>query len=291
VLWIQPGIESLHDSLLKQINKGNSAIGNIALLKYLQENGIRASWNMLIEIPNHKEKWYLEMANLIPLLHHLQPPSFTPIRFDRFSVYHKNPDRFGIELSPAEGYSYIYPIPFEALDDFAYFFDDKKRMDRVLPVKDALKVLHQELVCWCKLFMREEGPPVLIVDEDKNRSIITDTRSCTDFTKLTLSGLEHIIYKICRHPVKRNIIIKSLKNDYNLTVSDKELYKILKFLQDQKILIQIKDKYLSLANYRPKRPLLSNDDFPGKVRTFTIRARELHKKIEDVWNWFENLDQ
>jgi len=65
VTWVQPGIESLHDDLLKLLNKGNAAINNIALLKYAREFGLRASWNLLYDIPGDGDslntqhlKWY-----------------------------------------------------------------------------------------------------------------------------------------------------------------------------------------------------------------------------------------
>ena len=43
VRWIQPGIESLDDNLLRLIGKGNSAAMNVQLLKWLSEFGIHAA--------------------------------------------------------------------------------------------------------------------------------------------------------------------------------------------------------------------------------------------------------
>ena len=47
VLWIQPGIESLDDRILKLLAKGNSTVMNLQLLKWCCEFGIDVSWNLL----------------------------------------------------------------------------------------------------------------------------------------------------------------------------------------------------------------------------------------------------
>ena len=74
---------------------------NLMLLKWGRELGIRISWNMLVSIPGVPDECYGEMADWLALVHHLEAPQgTTPIRFDRFSPYQQQQDRYGLKLSP-----------------------------------------------------------------------------------------------------------------------------------------------------------------------------------------------
>src|SRR6185295_10755723 len=72
VRWIQPGLETMQDDLLKLLRKGNSAWMNMRLLKWAEELGTQVAWNVLVRAPGEKDEWYAEMAEYLPLLHHLQ---------------------------------------------------------------------------------------------------------------------------------------------------------------------------------------------------------------------------
>ena len=127
VQMLQPGIESMHDEALKLMNKGTTATINVQLLKWCQEFGIRVGWGFLYNLPGESSNWYEETAQWLPLICHLQPP-FTPIavRFDRYSVYHENPEKFGLNLVPNRLYSYIYPLPVETIQDLAYYLKPRR---------------------------------------------------------------------------------------------------------------------------------------------------------------------
>ena len=75
IIWIQPGIESLHTKVLSLMNKGCKAWHNIQLLKWCRQFGMRCIWVLLHDFPGDKDSWYQEMAAMIPLLAHLQPPN------------------------------------------------------------------------------------------------------------------------------------------------------------------------------------------------------------------------
>ena len=49
--WLQPGIESLHDEVLKLLDKGVSALNNVQLLKWGLELGIRLEYYILYGAP------------------------------------------------------------------------------------------------------------------------------------------------------------------------------------------------------------------------------------------------
>src|SRR6185295_14090556 len=93
------------------------------LLKWAEELGTQVAWNVLVRAPGEKDEWYAEMAEYLPLLHHLQPPSaIVSIRVDRFSPYHRNPEEYGLKLTPYKIYSQIYPKGTD-IEGIAYYFE------------------------------------------------------------------------------------------------------------------------------------------------------------------------
>src|SRR5207253_3044818 len=101
---VQPGIESLHDSVLKQMRKGVSALQNIQLLKWCRELSITPLWNILVGFPDESPAAYAQMTQLVPLLSHLQPPgTVSLIRLDRFSPNFSEGDKLGVaKIEPFE---------------------------------------------------------------------------------------------------------------------------------------------------------------------------------------------
>ena len=130
VLQIQPGIESLSDAVLKLMRKGVSGLQNIQLLKWCEELGVVAGWNLLAGFPGESPAEYQRMAKMVPLLTHLQPPeSIGRIRMDRFSPNFAEAERLGFKnVRPFEAYRHIYrSLPEEAIHNLAYYFDYEYR--------------------------------------------------------------------------------------------------------------------------------------------------------------------
>lgn len=123
VVRIQPGIEALHDDLLRLMKKGTSTKQNIALLRYARSIGIVTDWNILSGFPGDSDDWYGEMADLAPLIVHLQPPSGVySLSIDRFSPYFERPEHYGIRnIEPVPSYAEAFP-GCNYLHDLAYHF-------------------------------------------------------------------------------------------------------------------------------------------------------------------------
>lgn len=97
ILDIQPGLESLNDSLLKRVNKKTSLSQNIEILRYASVFNLNILWNMLWGIPGERISEYEEILSLIPYITHLQPPfGIMHLVIARFSPFFKNPEKFGI---------------------------------------------------------------------------------------------------------------------------------------------------------------------------------------------------
>jgi len=80
IMWVQPGIESLHSEVLALMDKGIQGWQNVQLLKWARELGLRLSWSILWGFPGEKDDWYEDMAEWLPALAHLHGPPRRPRR-------------------------------------------------------------------------------------------------------------------------------------------------------------------------------------------------------------------
>ena len=121
---LEVGIESLSTPVLRLMRKGTTALKCVQFLKWARELGIEVIWNVLWGFPGEDPREYQKMADMVPLLAHLQPPnSVGSFRLDRFSPAFEDPDGFGLAaIRPYPSYGYVYDLPEEALAGLAYFF-------------------------------------------------------------------------------------------------------------------------------------------------------------------------
>jgi magnesium-protoporphyrin IX monomethyl ester (oxidative) cyclase len=199
VKFIQPGIESLDDRLLKLLEKGNSTLMNLQLLKWCCELDIDVSWNLLCGIPGESDDWYAKIADWLPSIFHLQPPTgVSRIRYDRFSPYHMRPLDFDLTLEPSRTYPYVYPLAKESLMRLAYSFEDNKRprhMHRAFSEEPGQQRLQFVVMEWNELW--HTSKPVLQVYDDGQRVRFVDTRPCAIQRDWTVEGLEAEVYRMC----------------------------------------------------------------------------------------------
>ena len=265
VRWIQPGIESMHDEVLRHIEKGSTALINVQLLKWTREFGVRVSWNFLAGFPGEKDEWYAEMAAWLPLIAHLQPPQeqspdplwtwrVTQIRYERFSPYHVAPEKYGLSLKPNRYYSYIYPLETSQLQDLAYFFEDETAL--ALPrtgerpdeaSRPGRRALEEWVDHWIRIYWK--GNPLILSMRDENeRLMIIDTRPCALQRVVHLEGREREVYLECDTPKARK------------SFSDQE---VVDSLVQRKLMLELDGKVLSLAVRGDLPAMPRNIDFPG----------------------------
>jgi ribosomal peptide maturation radical SAM protein 1 len=194
VYEIQPGIESLSDHVLDLMRKGTSTLRNVQLLKWCSEHGVTADWNVLYGVPGETADDYESMLNVIAAIAHLQPPTACgPIRLDRFSPYHENPEAFGITgVTPMAPYRWLYPADADALDRIAYYFEftqppGNQNDGYTLRARAAIESWQRS----------QRGTLTQIASED-DHVVLLDTRSATvhrhDFT-----GWQAAVYLACDH--------------------------------------------------------------------------------------------
>jgi ribosomal peptide maturation radical SAM protein 1 len=121
----QPGIESLSTRLLRLLDKGGSAIRNLALLKWCGERGVALGWNLLYAIPGETVGDYEEQLDLMPRIAHFPPPTGAyQVRIARYSPYFERYRDYGWSaLRPCPEYRSWHPqLDDAALLDLVPFF-------------------------------------------------------------------------------------------------------------------------------------------------------------------------
>ncbi|MCL2001460.1 MAG: RiPP maturation radical SAM C-methyltransferase [Planctomycetes bacterium] len=277
IRWAQPGIEYLHDGGLRELGKGNKACQNIRLLKWARQYGMVLMWNLLHDFPGEREEWLRSAIDLIPLLTHLQPPQIwlIPIRFDRFSKYFNNPEKYGLDLKPFAAYGDVYPLDDAGLRRIAYFFQNGDRMH--FPEKETplIKLLYRKLAEWHWLFPpeclaqsdkppeKEAPPPMLGIRTLAGDALeIIDTRPCSIEPRAEIHGLEAEILLWC----DAGLTLAQLKKRIAKPKGERrggELREALDRLCGRRVLVQAGEHYVSLPLELPVAPYPVNEDSPG----------------------------
>ena len=179
VKHIQPGIESLATSTLKLMKKGTSAFRNLALLKFCSMYDIAPAWNLLIGFPGEGAPVYEKYVNDLPLLVHLFPPSGVfPVRFDRYSPYFVEADKYGLDLHPLDYYPLIYPFPQDAIDNLAYYFNDRHiHSEYVQTMSKWIRKIREKVDRWIECWNNDHVRPKLVLRQNGNQSVVYDSRS------------------------------------------------------------------------------------------------------------------
>lgn len=280
VIWIQPGIESLDSRILTLMRKGCQAWQNIRLLKYCRQFGIRVSWNLLCDFPGEDDAWYADMAETLPLLHHLSPTSnMIKIRFDRFSPFFNQPQDWGLELRPAPMYALIYDLPATEIARLAYFFEDARRGDidrnpilKMLLRRDGLIACRKAQLRW-RAAARNPEPPRLEMRHAKGAGgalVITDTRACRTADEHLFSGPERAALLLMAEGMPDAALRNAMQaQGYASHVTEVAL----ETLRHSKTVILIDGVWLSLVLETPVTPMPPADAFPGgRVRSLEGKA-------------------
>lgn len=173
ITTVQPGIESLSDHVLALMDKGCTALGQVQFIKWAAQSQIATMYNLLVRNPGETAQDYLEMAELIRSLHHLPPPhGLVVTQLERFSPYHRHPERYGLaNLRPLPFYRVLFPDPAVDLDRIAYMLD----FDHPIKDDDELRAAHRHVAeavdAWRasyrpgSAYYLDRGSHLVIIDE------------------------------------------------------------------------------------------------------------------------------
>jgi magnesium-protoporphyrin IX monomethyl ester (oxidative) cyclase len=262
---IQPGIESLHDEVLKLLRKGNAWYINVQLLKWAREFGIEVSWNFLWGAPGESPDWYWELAEWLPLVFHLEPPlePLSRICYDRYSPYFLSPGPYGLDLVPSAAYSHVYSLAPGTLGDFAYFFEDRARL-----VPSDKPRGHAALAArieeWQRTFAGLDGPPARLTARDGGDHVrVRDTRPAAVRDEIVLEDLDYRVWKACDAAQTFPALVHALRQGADGPPSDEDVRDSLEKLKQLKLALEWRGRVLSLTVAEPALPCLGPDDRPG----------------------------
>jgi ribosomal peptide maturation radical SAM protein 1 len=190
---IQPGIESLSDSVLRLMKKGVSALQNVQLLKWCKELGVEPFWNLLWGFPGEDPDEYTRMADVVPLLTHLRPPvGAADVRLDRFSPNFNDPETHGFTaVRPLLPYRLVYRVPEEAVRNLAYFFAFDYREPR--DVVGYTRRFARAVRSW----QRVHGKSDLFTVDVEGRLLVWDLRPGRTPPLDVLAGLDRDLLLAC----------------------------------------------------------------------------------------------
>lgn len=250
VRWVQPGLESMHDEILGRIDKGNTTLINVQLLKWTAEFGIFAAWHFLYGVPGEDDAWYTEMAEWLPSIFHLQPPTgLSRIQIERFSPYQRRPADFGLVLRPHSAYSHVYPLEEEQLRQFAYYFEHTGAEAAARP---GFVKLQEAVSAWKRSwFLSQSGraKPIELAFHNVGGELrIRDTRPLATPRELVLSRLQNVLLVLCDRASTTGDVCRALASQPDSPPHDAgRIAEALEQLTDLRLMLRRKGRYLSLV--------------------------------------------
>jgi ribosomal peptide maturation radical SAM protein 1 len=150
-LRVQPGIESFSTPVLKVMKKGTTGIRQIRFLKWAREYGVKMSYNILCGFPGDETQWYLDMADVMELVPHLQPPTSNAnfLELHRFSPLFMFRNDFGIkDFALRVDYRFNFPKDFVDPIKIGYFFEYKS--EQISDVNAYIGRVRSVITPWIK---------------------------------------------------------------------------------------------------------------------------------------------
>jgi ribosomal peptide maturation radical SAM protein 1 len=235
---IQPGIETLDSGILKLMKKGVSALQNVQTLKLCAQAGIFVDWGFIFGFPGENPQSYDDMAELMPLLHHLQPPTaFAPVRADRFSPYFTRPEDYQIQLAPSKPYQYIYAGIGDELTKFSYHhLMFGAGIDNA---QDYTRSAGEAVKRWRSSHSNAE---FYIDNGGSTQMTLIDSRSSGENKRVRLSLLEADIVRLCTCIAAKDSVIDALLPRF----SREQIANSIKQLIDTGVLVGERNLLLAL---------------------------------------------
>ena len=284
VTYFQPGIEALHDDLLHLMGKGNSVAINVQVLKYARESGISSAWMLLVGFPGEENSWHASVAGWLPLLFHLQPANgVVHIRYDRFSMYFQEPEKYGLDLQPYPGYACIFPFSDEDLRDIAYFFHDANQPGAA-EASPEIQALGEQVRQWKMVFQRPV-PPVLTVADNGDHLDFFDTRPCAPRRRSSLTGRARDVYLCCDTSITRPGLLKRFCTGPDAALSETALDAILSDLVSRTLVLDLHGQFVGLACFGDVPAFPAPEEHPhGFLARFDPQSAG---SLRDAWSRLE----
>ncbi len=239
--WVQAGIESFSDGILRLMGKGVTAIRQVQTLKHCNAHGINVLWYILTGTPGETEELCREVNGVLPkIMHQSAPNTVTHIMFHRYNDYMRHPDESIPALRPDRGYDFVFPnedfirrtahlfAPVEEAELARYY--DYRRLG------PAYETLYELSESWNRtrqlLYMKDKGETVKVLD----------TRLISRKPLYYLKGAEAEVLRACRNVIREDKLVNKLSEGYE----EAKIREALAWLEQENLLLHIGPEYLAL---------------------------------------------
>jgi len=239
---LQIGIEALSTSLLKKLNKGTSAIQNLETMRDCEALGIVNTSNLILQFPGSDEQDVAETLRNLEFALPFRPLQTVNFWLGQGSPVWQNPGAYGIKaVFNHPNWSRLFPD--EVFRSMAFMILSY-RGDRGIQQK-IWRPVKKKIASWQKSYRElRQGPilsPILSFRDGGGFLIIKQRQRQTDPIKHRLVGTSREIYLYCQQH-------RSLKNICErFPAFAEEIIGFLKMMTDKKLMLEERDKYLSLA--------------------------------------------
>lgn len=274
VTRIQPGIESLSDSVLRLMRKGVTALQNVQLLKWCRALGVTPYWNLLWGFPDEDPAEYARMARLVPLLTHLEPPSgVSGLRLDRFSPGFDEAERLGfLDVAPMPSYAAVYPLPAERLSNLAYSFTFRPRGEA--PAGRYVAPLLREVARW----KRASKASALFSVPAGEALFVFDLRAAARRPLTVLRGLPRFLHDACDASAPLRALEEKARAERGASREDCD--RALASLVEDRLVLRDGERHLALA------VPLGRFALAGRAASrFSALARRVARKTRDGFSF------
>jgi ribosomal peptide maturation radical SAM protein 1 len=214
---VQPGIESFSTDVLRKMDKGVSAIGNVQTLLLGKRFGVHIHYNFLFGLPDDDADEYRQMARTLASLAHLDPPlAVIEVQITRFAPLQVSPERFGIQEAHYEpSYELVFSPRFLRtsgfdLAEYCYYFE--RPFENSSELTGLYGEIAELIAKWKRV--RAEREVELWYEPVATGMRVFDSRFSTEGVTLEFGEHETLVYKQCTDkPISTRTLARALETE------------------------------------------------------------------------------
>ena len=233
------GVEALSDTLLKKMNKGTTVMDNLRALKYVKELNVGVISNLIIDYPGSTMAEIKETKKVLELTSHFWRLAPAEYVLEEYSI-----DGERLNYHNEKNIKDHYNLP-SYLHEFIYV--------KATQIKNVLNTdVSKGWADFKKWYQssRFDEDYLNVFRLSTNEIVIKEDREGV-VSEYVYGGDEARVYTICHEGLSLAEVCNGLD------METRTVAKILKEFIDRRIMINVSDKYLSLA-LRPKEELIND---------------------------------
>ena len=239
--WVQAGIESFSDGILKLMGKGVSAIRQVQMMKHCRAHNLRLLWYILVGTPEETQAQTEEMNDVLPKIMHLEPPNtVAQVMFLRYNAYMEKDTGNVPDLAPDRGYDFVFPN-----EDFIW-----RTAHLFAPTDEGARARYYDYrqmgPAYQKLYELTEtwrSEPQMLLMKDKGAEIkILDTRQIARQPLCHLTGAAAELIRASRNAIQEDALVEKLVDNFSAA----EIKDALTLLVQENLMLHIGNEYLAL---------------------------------------------